>query len=64
MIPLQVFFSRKPEQAIGLVLELEEENLFYIKVMSYGICGLVVRVPCYRSRGPGSIPSTTRFSEK
>jgi hypothetical protein len=26
--------------------------------------GLVVRVPCYRSRGPGSIPGTTRFSEK
>jgi hypothetical protein len=28
-------------------------------------CGLVVRVPGYRSRGPGSIPGTTRFfSEK
>jgi hypothetical protein len=26
--------------------------------------GLVVRVPGYRSRGPGSIPGTTRFSEK
>jgi hypothetical protein len=25
--------------------------------------GLVVRVPHYRSRGPGSIPSATRFSE-
>jgi hypothetical protein len=24
----------------------------------------VVRVPCYRSRGPGSIPGATRFSEK
>jgi hypothetical protein len=28
------------------------------------LCGLVVRVPGYRSRGPGSIPRTTRFSEK
>jgi hypothetical protein len=28
------------------------------------LCGLVVRVPGYRSRGPGSIPSATRFSEK
>jgi hypothetical protein len=28
------------------------------------LCGLVVRVPGYRSRGPGSIPGTTRFSEK
>jgi hypothetical protein len=27
-------------------------------------CGLVVRVPGYRSRGPGSIPGATRFSEK
>jgi hypothetical protein len=25
------------------------------------LCGLVVRVPGYRSRGPGSIPSATRF---
>jgi hypothetical protein len=28
------------------------------------LCGLVVRVPGYRSRGPDSIPGTTRFSEK
>jgi hypothetical protein len=28
------------------------------------LCGLVVRVPGYRSRGPGSILCTTRFSEK
>jgi hypothetical protein len=27
-------------------------------------CGLVVRVPGYRSRGPVSIPGATRFSEK
>jgi hypothetical protein len=26
--------------------------------------GLVVRVPGYRSRGPGSIPGAIRFSEK
>jgi hypothetical protein len=26
------------------------------------LCGLVVRVLDYRSRGPGSIPGTTRFS--
>jgi hypothetical protein len=29
-----------------------------------GLCGLVVRVPGYRSRGPDSIPGATRFSEK
>jgi hypothetical protein len=28
------------------------------------LCGLMVRVPGYRCRGPGSIPSTTRFSRK
>jgi hypothetical protein len=28
------------------------------------LCGLVMRVPGYRSRGPGSIPGATRFSEK
>jgi hypothetical protein len=26
-------------------------------------CGLVVRIPGYRSRGPGSIPAATKFSE-
>jgi hypothetical protein len=28
------------------------------------LCGLVVRDPGYRSRGLGSIPGATRFSEK
>jgi hypothetical protein len=28
------------------------------------LCGLVFRVPGYRSRGPGSIPGATRFAEK
>jgi hypothetical protein len=28
------------------------------------LCGLVVRVPGYRSRGTVSIPGATRFSEK
>jgi hypothetical protein len=28
------------------------------------LCALVVRVPDYRSRGPGSILGATRFSEK
>jgi hypothetical protein len=27
------------------------------------LCGLVVRVPGYRSRDPGSIPGSTLFSE-
>jgi hypothetical protein len=28
------------------------------------LCGLVARVPGYRSRGLGSIPGATKFSEK
>jgi hypothetical protein len=28
------------------------------------LCGLVARVPGCRSRGPGSIPGATTFSEK
>jgi hypothetical protein len=28
------------------------------------LCGLAVGVPGYRSRGPGSIPGATRFSEE
>jgi hypothetical protein len=27
------------------------------------LCGIVVEVPGYRPRGPGSIPCATRFSE-
>jgi hypothetical protein len=30
----------------------------------YRLCGLVIRVPGCRSRGPGSTPGATRFSEK
>jgi hypothetical protein len=28
------------------------------------LCGVVVRLPGYKSRGPGFIPGATRFSEK
>jgi hypothetical protein len=33
-------------------------------VVSDRLCGLVVRDPGYRSRGPSSLPGTTKFSEK
>jgi hypothetical protein len=36
-----------------------------ISVITDHLCGLVVRVPGYRSKDPGSIPGATRFvSEK
>jgi hypothetical protein len=38
--------------------------LFVYGTLFDRLCGLVVRVPGYRSRGPGSIPVATKFSEK
>jgi hypothetical protein len=42
------------------------KELMKLKVtyITYHLCGIVVRVPGYRSRDPGSIPSATRSSEK
>jgi hypothetical protein len=37
--------------------------LSYFYGSRYRLCGLVVNVPGYRSRGLGSIPGATRFSE-
>jgi hypothetical protein len=39
-------------------------NLISKSVVVDRLYGLVVRVPAYRSRGTGSIPGATRFSEK
>jgi hypothetical protein len=37
--------------------------ILYSVVIGYGrLCGLVVRVPGCRSRGPGSIPGANGFS--
>jgi hypothetical protein len=36
--------------------------IIIIIIISDRLCGLVVRVPGYRSWGPGSIRGTTRFS--
>jgi hypothetical protein len=44
-----------------LVMKVRKDPLLYSIVAS---CGLVVRVPGCRSRGPGSLPGGTRFSEK
>jgi hypothetical protein len=41
-----------------------ELNLYVMQKKVDRICGLVVTVPGYRSRGPGSISGATRFSEK
>jgi hypothetical protein len=38
--------------------------LFLNRLRIDRLCGLVVRVPGYRSRGPGSISGSTRFTDK
>jgi hypothetical protein len=40
--------------------------MYYLQetVESDHLCGLVVRIPAYRSTGPGSIQDATRFCEK
>jgi hypothetical protein len=43
---------------------LANKHVFKDYVQKDRLCGLVVRVPGYRFRGPGSIPGTTRSSEK
>jgi hypothetical protein len=37
---------------------------FYLCGLYDRLCGLVVRVPGYRSRGLGSMPGAKRFSDK
>jgi hypothetical protein len=39
-------------------------EIWYVMWLEDRLCGLVLRVPGYRSRGPGSIPGATRFPEK
>jgi hypothetical protein len=45
------------------VIRLERGPLSLVSTIDR-LCGLVVRVPGYRSGGPGSFPGDTRFSEK
>jgi hypothetical protein len=44
--------------------EARPEFIYVVYKKVDRLCGLVDRVPDYSSRGPGSIPGTTRFSEK
>jgi hypothetical protein len=40
-----------------------ELNVYVMSKKVDSLRGLVLRVPDYRSRGPGTIPGATRFSE-
>jgi hypothetical protein len=53
----------------GRVAVGKQSNELFIIIISSSnssdrLCGLVVRVPGYNSRGTGSIPGASRFSEK
>jgi hypothetical protein len=65
----KVQFSCRPHHYIYLIgsqmavrlSPLLPRDIFF-SVTHDRLCRLVVRVPGYRSRGPGSIPGATRFS--
>jgi hypothetical protein len=56
----QTLHSKFPAGPDEYILALRPQKY----VISYRLCGLVVRVSGYRSRGPGSIPGATIFSDK
>jgi hypothetical protein len=56
---LYLYWNVKAKLNSAIYSDLMDE-----KTISDHLCGLLVRVPGYRSRGPGSIPGATRFSEK
>jgi hypothetical protein len=56
-------FDSPRYQSFSEVVGLEWGPLCLVSTIDL-LCGLVVRVPGYGSRGPGLIPGATRFSEK
>jgi hypothetical protein len=64
---LYTLFLSPNETLIDYLSIRTNSSLYYVWLWNDRLCGLVVRVPGYRFRGYrglGSIPSTTRFSEK
>jgi hypothetical protein len=47
-----------------LVAAFRGLHFYILSAQKDHLCGLVVRVPGYRSRGPGSVPGAARFSDK
>jgi hypothetical protein len=44
-------------------IKIWKETLRVVLDMGHLLCGLVVRVPDFKTRGSGSISSATRYSE-
>jgi hypothetical protein len=55
--------SRYTDRAIAALGVDNELKIIVIYTKNLRLSGLVVKVPGYRSRGPGSIPGATKFSE-
>jgi hypothetical protein len=51
-------------RTFSFFLTIQRQNLSLATIHRDHLCGLVVRVPGYRSRSLGSIPGDTRLSEK
>jgi hypothetical protein len=47
-----------------MLANTEYGNYIFVHSELDRLCGVVVRVSGYRSRGPGSIPCATKFSDK
>jgi hypothetical protein len=47
-----------------VLLAFRKKSTRFVHFSMCMACGLVVTVPGYRSRGPGSISGATRFSKK
>jgi hypothetical protein len=62
--------SNGEHHGVWIWIQLIQDVLYqFLQIVIYDcvcidLCGLVVRVPGYKSRSLGSVPSTTRFSEK
>jgi hypothetical protein len=56
--------TRCYDKDYGTNLKISYTIIIITLSMHDRLCGLVVRIPGYRSSGPSSIPAATRFSEK
>jgi hypothetical protein len=56
--------QRQQRNYVKEVQRMERNSGLCLSYLLKDLCGLVVRVPGYRSRGPGSIAGAIRFSEQ
>jgi hypothetical protein len=61
---LGLVWSTQVETRLTVERNVEVSYVKEVLVTAVRLCAVVVIVPGYRSRGPGSIPGATRFSER